>query len=79
MLRTIKRTADTGGLDRDRVREAVIRLRERKRAAGAPPIPYRLPHGTGVLVARERPIHPYGQAPRAPRILPREAEEGEGR
>jgi len=75
MLRTIKRTADTGGLDRDRVREAVIRLRERKRAAGALLSPYRVPHGTGVLVARERPIQPYGQARPAPEALPGDVEE----
>jgi hypothetical protein len=60
LFRTIKRTGDTGGLDRDRVREAVIRLRDRKRAAATLPGYATRPAG-GVLIARERPIVPYGQ------------------
>lgn len=75
LFRTIMRTGDTGGLDRGRVREAVIRLRDRKRAeAGPPPSPYRLRPGTGVLIARERPIVPYGEAEE----LPDQPDEGEG-
>jgi hypothetical protein len=70
-FRTIQRTNDTGGLDRARVREAVIRLRERKRAAAAHSS-YAVRPATGVLVARERPLVPYGQPLR-------DAEEGEGR
>lgn len=73
-FRTILRTGDTGGLDRDRVREAVIRLRDRKRAEfGAPLSPYRYRPGTGVMIARERPIVPYGQA----EALPDGGDEGE--
>ena len=61
-FRTIMRTGDTGGLDRGRVREAVIRLRDRKRAEGGPPLsPYRYRPGTGVLIAREEPIIRYGE------------------
>jgi hypothetical protein len=73
LFRTIKRTGDTGGLDRDRVREAVIRLRDRKRAAAALP-GYVTRPSTGVLVARERPISPYGQPGGAPEALPGEGD-----
>jgi acyl CoA:acetate/3-ketoacid CoA transferase alpha subunit len=59
-FRTIQKSSDTGGLDRERVREAVIRLRDRKRAAAALP-GYATRPGTGTLVARERPLRPYGQ------------------
>jgi hypothetical protein len=69
LFRTIKRTGDTGGLDRDRVREAVIRLRDRKRAAAALP-GYATRPAAGVLIARERPIVPYGQ----PGALPGEGD-----
>ena len=69
-FRTIMRTGDTGGLDRARVREAVIRLRDRKRAAAALP-GYTVRPGAGVLVARERPLILYGEAGPA-------REEGEG-
>jgi hypothetical protein len=72
-FRTIMRAGDTGGLDRDRVRDAVIRLRDHKRADAARLSPYRMPPGTGVLIARERPIVPYGE----PEALPDESEEGE--
>ena len=77
-FRTIKKTSDTGGLDRALVREAVIRLRERKRAAAALPR-YAVRPGAGVLVARERPLMPYGEAGNASEA-PRggEEEEGEG-
>ena len=71
-FRTIMKTGDTGGLDRARVREAVIRLRDRKRAAAARS-GYAVRPGTGLLVARERPLFPYGEA------APAESrEEGEG-
>jgi len=66
-FRTIMKTGDTGGLDRARVREAVIRLRDRKRYAIRP--------GTGLLVARERPLIPYGESKAAPA---EKGEEGEG-
>ena len=77
-FRTIQRTGDTGGLDRERVREAVIRLRDRKRAAAALP-GYPTRPAAGVLVARERPITPYGRSRSAPEALRAEDEEGEGR
>jgi hypothetical protein len=73
LFRTIKRTGDTGGLDRDRVREAVIRLRDRKRAAAALP-GYATRPAPGVLIARERPTSPYGQPGRAPEAPPAEGE-----
>jgi len=61
-FRTIMRMGDTGGLDRGRVREAVIGLRDRKRAEAGPPLSrYRYRPGTGVMIARERPIVPYGE------------------
>jgi len=73
-FRTILRTGDTGSLDRGHVREAVIRLRDRKRAeAGAPPSRYRYRPGTGVMIARERPIVPYGTS----EALPDGGDEGE--
>jgi hypothetical protein len=72
-MRTIIRAGDTGGLDRARVREAVIRLRDQKRAAAAHSR-YPTYSGTG-LVAREQPHVPYGQS----RVAPAESEEeGEG-
>ncbi|MFL5539497.1 MAG: hypothetical protein ACJ8J0_10925 [Longimicrobiaceae bacterium] len=74
-FRTILRMGDTGGLDRGRVREAVIGLRDRKRAEAGPPLSrYRLRPGTGVMIARERPIVPYGEA----EALPDLDEEREG-
>ena len=76
-FRTIKKTSDTGGLDRALVREAVIRLRERKRAAAALPR-YAVRPGAGVLVARERPLTPYGEAESAAEARRRGEEEGEG-
>jgi hypothetical protein len=76
-FRTIQKSGDTGGLDRERVREAVIRLRDRKRAAAALP-GYATRPGTGTLVARERPLRPYGQPAPAPEALREESEEGEG-
>lgn len=67
LFRTIMRTGDTGGLDRGRVREAVIRLRDRKRAEAGPPVSrYRLRPGTGVMIAREQPIVPYGETAELP-------------
>lgn len=57
LFRTIKRADDTGGLDRERVREAVIRVRERRLAAAGRGLPAA---GTGVMIAHERPINPYG-------------------
>jgi len=76
-FRTIKRTSDTGGLDRVRVREAVIRLREQKRAAAALPS-YAVRPGAGLLVARERPLVPYGEPRTAPDAVRAEEEVGEG-
>ena len=76
-FRTIQKSGDTGGLDRERVREAVIRLRDRKRAASALSSYVTRP-GTGTLIARERPLRPYGQPAQAPEALREESEEGEG-
>jgi len=73
-FRTIMKTGDTGGLDRARVREAVIRLRDRKRAAAARP-GYTVRPGTGVLVAREQPLIPYGRSEAAPAGNGEEGEE----
>jgi hypothetical protein len=75
-FRTIQKSSDTGGLDRERVREAVIRLRDRKRAGAG--LPYATRPGTGTLVARERPLRPYGQPAPGPEALRDESEEGEG-
>jgi hypothetical protein len=75
--RTIQKNGDTGGLDRDRVREAVIRLRDRKRAAAALSS-YATRPGTGTMIARERPLRPYGQPLPSPEELREESEEGEG-
>ena len=76
-FRTIQKSSDTGGLDRERVREAVIRLRDRKRAAAALPSYVTRP-GTGTMVARERPLRPYGQPASSPEAPREESEEGEG-
>jgi len=75
-FRTILKNGDTGRLDRDRVREAVIRLRDRKRAAALSG--YATRPGTGTLIARERPLRLYGQPARAPEALREEGDEGEG-
>jgi hypothetical protein len=55
-FRTIQKTADTGGLNRDLVRAAVIRVRDRRwaavaRAAARP---------GGARAVREEPRAPYG-------------------
>ena len=76
-FRTIQKNSDTGGLDRERVREAVIRLRDQKRAAAARSS-YAIRPGTGTLVARERPLRPYGEPQRSPEELRDGSEEGEG-
>ena len=76
-FRTIQKNSDTGGLDRERVREAVIRLRDRKRAAAG--VRYTTRPGAGTLIARERPLRPYGQPQRAPDALRDESDEGEER
>ena len=55
-FRTIQKTADSGGLNRELVRQAVIRVRNRRLAAAAPT---RRLLG-GAMVAREVPLVPYG-------------------
>jgi hypothetical protein len=66
-FRTILKTADTGGLDRALVRQAVIRVRDRREAAAAAARWGSYRPGTGVLIARECPIEPYGVARPDPR------------
>ncbi|HEX5727546.1 MAG TPA: hypothetical protein VFX98_18885 [Longimicrobiaceae bacterium] len=57
VMRTIKKSPETGRLNRAEVREFILSLRERREAAASSQ-----PRPAGAMVVRERPLKPYGGA-----------------